>query len=357
MRYVRWVDMKQMNLLTKINNHKSIILQSLLSILIAIVFLYIYSFKTLSIEEMENSCALIKYVNTYSLKANGKTIAWFNNIGNDLEPKDISTRACEKTIESSFITACWINKYAILPSCNGTMLTIQDSTQSIRLQKLNGRIRPIIKTKIAILAEQIKLLENKKNDIEYYLSIHNVNDEGYTIIANHHDILKKELSDARITLNALQKAIKAKHLSIIRKENYTLLYKDEHGKNKNKTCRLLTKGKTSALCLIQTSDKITPQNAKPLYFNKWFAPKIDNGREIINITEPFCILQKQLSGDIHSVANSGTIENNYISNMPLDIIPDISPIFTSEGRPMGIIYKGDVLSPRNHGSNYKNLLQ
>ncbi|MGN1374983.1 MAG: hypothetical protein ACI4V5_00350 [Prevotella sp.] len=357
MPFGKWADMKLMNLSTNISKQKKTIIQSLLPIPVAIVLLYIYSFKPFSVEDMENSCTLVKHTSTYRLNADGNTIAWFDLIDSDLQPQNISTYPTDNTKDSSMITACWIDKYALLPSCKGTMITNQDSIQSVRLHKLNGRIRTTIRERAVLLKKQIELLEKKNEDIEYYLSIHNVNDEGYNIIADYHNTLKKELSDSKTTLTTLENAVSARRLSIIRSENFTLLYTDTNGKVKRKTCRLITKDRTKPFCLIQTADQSLPKKAKPIHFYKWFTPTLNNGRIIIAITQPFCILENQLSEEIRNVAIIATIENKHISDMPSGVVPDGTPVFTSQGRPMGIIYKGELLSPGIFSTNYKTLLQ
>ena len=172
------------------DNKKStlrIILQSLPIVLAAIVFvIYAATFLPFSTRQMENSVALVECESYYQICAGGKPVLWFKNLGDSCMPENMSIKAGQEVVTTKYSTCCWVNKYPLFPYCPGLLLTAnKDSIAEKSIAAANKDMTNIIERTVRKLSAEIKQLNRKIEETDYYMKVHNVNDDGYNIMADY----------------------------------------------------------------------------------------------------------------------------------------------------------------------------
>lgn len=335
-----------------------ITLQSLPALPVAIVLIiYVMSFLPCSTEKMERGVALIEYKSYYELTVSGKPVAWFDTLTDSCMSENIMLSADSSITKRSIINGCWVNKYPFIPSCHGMILTADpDSTCHKTLADANKNIANVIKKTAERLENEIKSLNKKDEELKYYLSVHNVNDDGYNTMAYLDGRLKQQKEQAEKALEVIKKAEAAKKTGIRLVSKYTLLYKDTAENIVRIACNTITPASEKPFRIVQTSDKKTPDNISATYLHQWFAPATDAERDIIAASYPGCTLSRYDTDGAKAATFSGKATGKSLHDIPPMLAPDGSAIYTSDGRMMGISYKGKIICTKNFGIALKNLL-
>lgn len=179
---------------------------------------------------MERGTALIEHKSYYELTVSGKPVAWFDALTDSCMSDNIMLSADSSVTKRSIINGCWVNKYAFMPSCHGMILTTDPDSMAYKtLAAANKNIGNVIKNTAERLESAIKSLSKKDEELRYYLSVHNVNDDGYNTMAYLDGRLKQQKEQAEKALEIIRKAQTAKNAAIRLVSKYTLLHKDTAG--------------------------------------------------------------------------------------------------------------------------------
>ena len=335
-----------------------IILQSLPAVPVAIVVvIYVMSFMPRSIEKMERGTALIEHKSYYELTVSGKPVAWFDSLTDSCLSDNILLSADSSITKHSIINGCWVNEYAFMPSCHGMILTTDPDSMAYKtMASANRNIKNVIKKTAERLESAIKSLNKKDEELKYYLSVHNVSDDGYNTMAYLDSRLKKQKEQAEKALEVIKKAETAKKASIRLVSKYTLLHKDTADNIVRIACNTLTPASGKPFRIIQTSDMKTPDNVSPTYLHQWFTPATDKPRDIIVASYPGCSLSKYDINRAKATTFSGKTTGDNRHDVPPMLAPDGAAVYTVDGRLMGINYKGKITSTKNFGIALKHLL-
>lgn len=333
-------------------------LQSLPATLATIVILlYATTFLPLSTEKMERSTALIEQTSYYEICSGGKPVARFRTLDDNCMPDDLYLPEDSDAIDRMFTTGCFVNKYPMFPSCRGLILSINpDSTACERLNTANKKIRDIISEKADDLKESIARIDKEQEELDYYLSIHNVNDDGYNVMADYSEQLKRRKMQTERMAAALGTMSEKKRIEIKHIKKYTLLYKDTAGATRRMVCDVMSKDSGQPFCLLQTSDRRMPDGASALYIHQWLMPHTEKEDGVISASYPGCTSHGFTPGDAAARTFAGTVTDNGGHDIPRLLAPDGSPVFTADGRFAGISYKGAILPASTFGFKFKKLL-
>lgn len=242
------------------DNKKSIlkiIIQSLPIVLAAIVFvIYAATFLPFSTRQMENSVALVECESYYQICAGGKPVLWFKNLGDSCMPENMSIKAGQEVVTTKYSTCCWVNKYPLFPYCPGLLLTAnKDSIAEKSIAAANKDMASIIERTVRKLSAEIKQLNRKIEETDYYMKVHNVNDDGYNIMADYAKAIRQQKEAAEALCAKLKSIAKSKRVEMRLVTKYTLLCNDETTDSIERTpCRIITtkKHRPCACCRQQT---------------------------------------------------------------------------------------------------------
>ena len=334
------------------------VLQSLPVALAAIaVVIYALSFLPRSAERMRRAVALVERVSYYRVCADGKPVAWFRELGDSLRPVGLSPSADSTVVTVSHVTAAWVDKYPFIPSCPGLLLVANaDSMAHKQLSAAGGNVRPVLENAIGAMERRLSLIGRKIEDIDYYMRIHNVNDDGYNVMAAYDVSVKAERDSLTKVVGALRSALGKRRLTVELVEKYTLLTADTAGGLARTACVWLTADKTSPFMLLQTVDKRKPDGASAVYLHQWLTPVADAGDSVVVASYPGCALYGFSPAGAKAQTFKGAAAGKARHALPPLLAPDGSLVFSSGGQLEGVSVDGRIVRPSSFGFGLKRLL-
>lgn len=233
-------------------------------IIISLILICGYSYLPLSKEQIRRSIAKIECKYSYALTENGKNIAFFNDINEDslLVNFTYNENSAMRTINHD---AYWINKFQLLPWCHGRLYTrFSRKTEEGIVHFANQNLTYIIEKEKQLLAQKEIDLKSETAELKYYLSRHNVQDEGFNTISIFDTKIKADLDTIQKLseiINAISNPSKVKVKYV---PHYTVIYKGDSSRSKRLSCVLLTEESHNDNRILQTSDHRTPKGVRPL---------------------------------------------------------------------------------------------
>ena len=334
------------------------IMQSLPAASAAIAFvIYGTTFLPFSADRMKSSVALRESVSYYEILSGGKPLVYCRCLGDSCLPEGLSPTAGQEVMTKSYATACWVNRYPLFPSCPGLLMTAVNDSAEVKAETLANRdIRQTIKRTADRLAERLKNLENSADETNYYLSVHNVNDDGYNVMAEYSEQIKEKISTAAAMLTTLRSIQDKSQTEIRRVSRHTLLYINASGDTVRTACRMLTPDHGQPLRLMQTADKEKPDGASAIYLHTWLSPVPDAGDTVFVASITGCSLHGNTAPAVTPKVFAGTATGCCGHDLPPLLAPDGSPVFSRWGIPAGISFGGIIINPAETGFALKRLL-
>lgn len=335
-----------------------IMLQSLPVTLAAIVFImYASTFAPRSAGEMERSIALVESVSYYQICAGGKPVVWFKSLGDSCTPEGMTLKADTAATTKRYATGCWVNRYPLFPSCPGLLLTANaDSTAWENVAAANKDIRRTLAKAAKRIDGTINQLKRKIEETDYYMKVHNVNDDGYNIMAVLAEDIKRQKAEAEKLAATLKTAAESEQAEIRIVTRHTLICRNDTAERPvRKPCVTLTKTMTSPVTLLQTADKRKTAGALPVYLHRWLTPPNTEGRSVIIASIPGCG-QYGFTPDVASPETfDGTTGGGSSHDLPPLLAPDGSAVFTKGGFFTGISIAGRITSTADFGFGLNKL--
>lgn len=326
-------------------------------ILAAIAFvLYIVSLLPWRTEKMARSVALVEKVSYYRICADGRTAVCFRSLGDSCMPEGMSVKASPEITSKSYVTSCWVNRLPLLASCQGLLLTPNaDCADAGRVAMSGMSLQAMMRRKADDVAAELKRLEHKAEEAGYYMRIHNVNDDGYNIMAAYTAALEKSVVNGRELLKALRAAASASRLTMVRVTAYTLIAADTAGNVSRKACLAVTPDGNREFRLLQTADREMPADADALYLHRWLTPSPAAGDSVFAASIPGISLYGFKPGKARAEVYGGAADGKSGHDLPPMLVADGSPVFTSGGRLIGFNLAGRIVKPSAFGFSLKNL--
>ncbi len=323
-------DMKQKR--HHIPRLKLMILVILLSAIIAWVT---WSLWPSSARQMKHSVAIVACQSWYEMVCKGKTILYFADIATDtaLVRPSLQQDSCVRT---TYSTGVWVNRYAFMPSCRGRMLTVMTKPNEINQQdawKLIEKEKERNEKRIRQLRDQLK-------ELNYYLRINNVHDEGYNTVAAY--AYEKEDEKAHcIRLAWLFDTMRqADRPQLIRKAVYTAYYRLPNGECQRVRMREVGSSKQCQTVLLQTVGRKTPTSVAPLSI--FFVNGKANGTALAVGYGGLGV--KELASNDASCSIIPTTLHDNRHDLPAVLGGDGSPVFSTRGYFIGITKGNEVIT-------------
>ncbi len=350
--------MKPMKRLTDKKTALRLISQSLPITLAAIVLvIYGSTFLPFTTPGMERCAALVEKASYYQISSGGKPSVWFKSLGEGCTLDGLSLEAGPAVTTKTYATGCWVNEYPIFPSCPGLLLTTNnDSAAEKAVAGANKDIRAVVRNEAGRLAAAIRRLEQKEEEADYYMRVHNVNDDGYNVMAAYAEDIRRRKDKAGRLAGALKALADNKDMKMTLVTSYTLLYYNDTAKQITRTpCRILTQTRTAPLRLLQTSSRRKPDGATAVYLHQWLTPSPAAGDGILTVAIPGCSQYGFAPGQAKAKAFSGHADGDSGHGTPETLAPDGSAVFTAGGMYAGLSIGGKIVKTNRTGFGLKNL--
>jgi hypothetical protein len=341
-------------------HRKLLICLSAAVIIIIVVVLPAISYLPLTREQMTRSVAMIECRQYYELSKGGKVILYFDQVAPDTTFDDISLMCDSGETHQSYSVACWVNRYALAPSCRGRLLSITNDDNSYRWRDIvNGNIQKVVGKVVDKLKKRRKQLRSEIAELNDYLNVHNVKDEGFVMVASYAQKRNAEKDSIDRIMNALGSLDSGSVVKIVCVNKYSVLFRDTEGKYHRAPCHPVTDNDQCGYRLMQIEGGRTPEGVRALYFHQllpWRGYKDDilfiasfDGmmeRSFDAAKSKSSLMPGKLLSDLHSQARH---------NVPSLLVQDGSPVFSEHGCFLGISRKGSVIGCNQFGVLFDKL--
>lgn len=335
------------------------ILQSLPIILVAVAFvIYGVSFLPVTAGQMVRSVALVESVSYYELRADGQMVLAFRSLSDGLLPEGLSLKADSSVISRSYASGFWVNRYPFIASCGGRLVIANsDSTAAKRAVMADRKLSAILNATTDSIAGLIEQLDKKAAETDYYMHVHNVNDDGYNVMAEYSASISMQKEKAGKLLVVLKSLSEKKRMEVRFITRYALITADTAGRASRTACNVITKRGTAPFCLLQTEDGAMPDGAHAVYLHQWLLPSLAPGDSIIAAAYPGCRSYKFRPEASRPALFTGAMRCNMRHDVPPLLAPDGALVFTQGGRLAGISIGGELTKPSAFGFGLKELLK
>lgn len=308
---------------------------TLVILLLIIIAWVTWSFWPSSARQMKRSVAIVACQSWYEMVCKGKTILYFSDIAADtaLVRPSLQQDSCVRT---TYSTGVWVNRYAFMPSCRGRMVTVMAKPDEINRQDA----RKLIENEKERNKKRIRQLRDQLKELNYYLRINNVHDEGYNTVAAY--AYEKEAEKAHcIRLAQLFDTVrKTDRPQLIRKAVYTAYYRLPNGECQQARMREVGSSKQCQTVLLQTVGRTTPTGVAPL--SVFFVNGKSHGAALA-VGYGGLGVEELASSDASCSIIPTTIHDNR-HDLPAVLGGDGSPVFSTRGYFIGITRGNEVIT-------------
>lgn len=233
---------------------RSVRRQKHLSALLLAVLIVALALRLLPIGEKERARSETEVQTTsyYALTCNGVPMLYFQNIANDTTATGGATSAKTIVATQERHRAYWINQLPVLPSCYGHLLMKSPKGASFVTGYNNDRIHRFLRRQHHCIDDEIAGLQTQRNELRYYMRVHNVSDYGYNQIADHAKNVDQRIDSLENLLGRIDTLMRAKNLKI----KFVMRYKTTLGK-KNTECNKVGDG-PDGTTIVQTTSHLSP---------------------------------------------------------------------------------------------------
>lgn len=289
-----------------------------------------------SADALPHSTVIVERTTWQEVTVDGKPQLYFSAAQGDSVLLGVTANR-DSAIHRSRTAGCWVNRWMLLPSCAGRIATVN---RELPAAPHTATDSSIVKLCRASIATQLKTLKAQKTELDYYLRVHGVQDNGYQTIAalaTRIDAAYADVARAGRTLDSLA-ADKRHRLALKAMCEYTAVYRDTNGKTVRTSLRQTAYDPKAGTMLLQTADGKTPDGATPLSHWTWSAQA---ARDIRAVGYPGLGEPGLECDTVTPVVMAGRRTGNR-HNLPGVLVSDGAPIFTAKGRFIGLV-SGDKI--------------
>lgn len=231
----------------------------------------------------------------------------------------------------------WINRHWWWPSCSGRVLTTQqgNALTDHGAWLIADSLPHLIAAQTDSLVALLQRKENERKELQYHLSCHGVQDEGYQRIAMYAAEQARETDSLTTVCKILKAHEPFRNVRLVRVGHYSVAWYDGDGLLRRMQCEpvITPIGQLGNPIILRTIDHSRPQAAyavchTPLTFTL--------SRKIFTV---------KVSAD-DTIHHTLIVRGNYSAgghhDFPRLFAPDGSPVFTNHGKFIGIISKDKV---------------
>lgn len=318
---------------------KKIILVALLSLFLVLSSLLAWHLWPVSSAVMKQSSLTISRASWYEVDVDGKPLLYFRNaVGDSLLQGITSCR--DSAIHHHRMTGCWVNRWAAFPSCKGRVMCIDNNEpRKFNTPNKDSLMHLLRKS----LDRELHILGYQKSELDYYLRVHGVQDNGYQYIAALAAKVDKAYGEASCALYLVDSLSQSRfgRLTVNLRSDYTAYYLAD-GKMHSAPLDMQCFDPASHLLLLHLPSDTTPEDVSSVVMLPWHATMPSNALCVGfgGVGEP----------DLAVNPTSPSLMPAHVSrdgkhDMPRVLAGDGSPVYTTRGIFVGLV-SGDTIVPR-----------
>ena len=241
------------------------IILSLLFLTLAAVFVIVLlPLVPSSEEQLKGSIARLEYDTYYEVSIDGQPAFYLTNYDNWTTCR-LSTDANAIPKNSKVVHGTWIRR-TFTPLCRGRLLT--EGTNPKQWERTeNAKIRETMMQQRPVVEQRITVLKKRIEELQYFLRVHKVMDEGYNDIADYESAAKADLEQTQKVLTILTDTNSFNKMQVRFIQEYTLLTDDSVANRRRAACHILEMDAQRKTCVVQTRKHRKIRGARAVYDN------------------------------------------------------------------------------------------
>lgn len=238
----------------------------------------------------------------------------------------------------------WTNRWPLMPSCRGRVVAPYTAEGGVP-RSLNDSV--IVRLCRLSADIQLKKLQTQKSELDYYIRVHGVQDNGYQQIAALASSINSAVSAVTTARSIIDSLAADKHhrhrFALCTKATFSVTGHDDEGKTVRIPMHLISRDSTSRLAVLQTSDRSTPDWAKPARLLPWDA---STSRSVLSVATPGLGVRGIESDTVSPIIVQGTLQASGQHNLPRLLAPDGAPVYTRRGHFIGLVNGKQIVARR-----------
>ena len=215
-------------------------------------------------KQCENSVAQLEYSTYYEVSINGQPSFFLDDYENWTTSR-FSTNETELPQNVKTVTGIWIRRM-FTPLCHGRLIAVGTDPSQWESEE-NSRIAKTMQQRRLVLQQRVAMLQKRVDELQYYLRVHNVRDEGYNLIAEYEATSEAELTSVRQVLTLISDTSSLSKMRVRFIQQYVLLRNGNTTKKSRVPCHILEMDATARTCVVQTPRHLKPFDASAIYDN------------------------------------------------------------------------------------------
>lgn len=213
---------------------------------------------------IRRSAVIVEETAWNEVDVSGKPMLYFYSTRGDSALVRVTHRR-DSAIHRHYAAGCWVNALPGIPSCKGRVATVTGNCGETRLRR-GADIGRLCRDAVE---SELKTLKGQKAELDYYLRVHGVQDNGYQQIAALAQQVAKDYGESLRAKAILDSVGTRARFSVALRRHYTVLHRDSAGRLSRTACTLVARERSTRLALLQTADGKTPDGVKALMLLPW----------------------------------------------------------------------------------------
>ena len=266
----RWAVTSQMKKsIKKLEKYKTKtavrVLLLLLSLTLAALFVVVLlPLVPSSDEQLQGSMARLEYDTYYEISMDGQPVFYLSDYDN-WTTAQLSTDPTAIPRNKKIVNGTWIRR-TFTPLCRGRIVTEGTNPRQWE-QEENARIRETMIRQTPVVQQRIAVLQKRIAELQYFLRVHKVMDEGYNTVADYESAAKTDLTQSQKVLELLSDTSSLSRMKVRFIQEYTLLQRDSVINKRRSSCHILEMDAQRNICVVQTRNHRRPRGARAVYDN------------------------------------------------------------------------------------------
>ena len=303
------------------------------AVILAVVAAFLtWRLMPMSTDSMLRSAVIVEETTWQEITIDGKPCLYFDSARGDSMLIGVTTIR-DSALHRSYTTGFWYSHSWLYPSCRGRIATVHTPQYSSLSHATDTLVERLCTES---MERELKALGHQKEELDYYMRSHGVQDHGFQQIAALADKVSRAYNGMKRAQNLIDSMRQGKHSIAVRlKSEFVAVYRNEKGRLERVALHIAESDASEPkLAFLQTDDETTPSGATALYRLPFTSrsersiiavgfPSIGEPGLECDTVAPQMIPGKELSGGKHDV--------------PSLLAGDGAPAFTMKGRFMGYL--------------------
>lgn len=312
----------------------------------------------LELDEMPQTVTMVEESELFTVVTEGGDTLFLRPDEADTALVTLCSTAKEAA-QTSLCVGCWARRWAVFGSENGRMVVANhDDWAEKACRRAEKEWPELLRKECRRMRKAVTAYSHELSEMDYWLRVHGVNDEGYSSVWQHSERLRHAVDSISAVLAVVEKADSTGRAKVIRNVEYSLLTFDKQGKEHRTTCHKLSADGIPGLTVIATADGKTADGARAVCFHRLCPWHMEDGDEAF--VASLCGIstagfspseaRSALTPTLISVDSQGKASHD----LPAELAPDGSPVISKGGQTLGITLRGHIVPERKINQLLRN---